>query len=67
MNNKILNSRWATDCLVEGCYIRLEDEIPSEDSEKEGHVGYFISISKKIKPVAKQIVSDHNAMIGGKE
>ena len=63
MNDRILNSRWALDCLIEGCYIRLEDEVPGDDMDKEGYVGYFINVSKKIKPVAERIVNDHNAML----
>jgi len=63
MNDRILNSRWALDCLVESCYVRLEDEVFGEDTDKERYIGYFLSISKQIKPVAEQIVSDHNSML----
>ena len=64
--NKILTSRWAIDEQVHGCYIRLEDESP-KDFPHLGNVGYFLSISKVIKPVAEQIVKEHNEAIGGKE
>ena len=59
-------SRWAMDEQKHGCYIRLEDEEPQDHPDAQ-HIGYFLSMSKRIKPVALRIVKDHNAMLENKD